>query len=154
MFFVHSIKCATSFEPYLINLLSACFRLTWYWLAWDNSRAELRNGAPLWVQVSIVISYSHLKLGEANVLALKSQNSQKKWILLSSIIITINFRSLHYPRQPRSRAAVAVHLSDPSSLPQRRCASLHQTGGKVHTCENYRSIIWSPIVRVLWALDK
>ena len=56
-------------------------------------------------------------------------------IFLSSIILTINFRSSHYPRQPRSRATVAVHLSDPSSLPQRRCASLHQTWGEVLTCE-------------------
>ena len=56
-------------------------------------------------------------------------------IFLSSIIPTINFRSSHYPRQPRSRATVAVHLSDPSSLPQRRRASLYQTWGEVHTCK-------------------
>ena len=57
------------------------------------------------------------------------------YLFLSSIILTINFRSSHYPRQPRSRATVAVYLGDPSSLSQRRCASLHQTGGEVHTCE-------------------
>ena len=188
-------------------------------LRWEASRAELRNGATIWVQVSIIISHFDLKgwlaiakvkplllfislllmlkkefdnielekisesgfslaiasqpFGKANVLALKSQNSQQKWkkafapdrkqflwrCHVSDYIYILNndhdkflLITLSSPASQQGSGCRTSQQSLPS-FAEETCLSTSNRGRGAYLPKlpiNY----WSPIVRMVWALDK